>query len=530
MSEGVVAELKPNTLGEIAERQANLLSRKVVYQFEGRSTNYATFNRHTNQIAHALTAAGVKHGDRIAYLGKNTDFYFEILIGASKIGAVMVPINWRLARPEIAYILADCCAKVLFVGPELVDLVGAHHEEIPSVALFVAVEGNVGSWQSLELWRDSQPDTQPAVNIVPGDVAVQMYTSGTTGRPKGAMLTHESLLGLPKLAGDNQPEWSRWTEKDVGLVAMPVFHIGGTGFGMQVLIDGATGVIAREFDVNLVLDFIQRDRISKIFLVPSAMQIIVRNPRARDIDYSCIRQIYYGASPMPLELLRECIDVFGCGFVQMYGMTETSGTIVALPPEDHDPQGTPQMRSAGKPLLGVELAIFGENDEILPPHMIGEIATRSVANMAGYWNLPEATANALTQDGWLRTGDAGYLDEGGYLYIHDRVKDMIVSGGENVYPAEVENAIFGHPDVADVAVIGVPDEKWGEAVTAIVVLRPGRTLDSAGILTWTRSRIASFKVPKSILAADVLPRNASGKLLRRELRKPFWVGRDRQVN
>ena len=530
MPKSLVPELILNTLGEIVEQQACRLSDKVVYRFEGRSTSYATFNRHAKQIANALTAAGVKHGDRIAHLGKNTDFYFEILFAATKIGAVMVPVNWRLAGPEIVYILNDCGAKVLFVGPEFVDLVRGLDRELHSIALYVGLEGNCAFWPNFESWRDMHADTSPVVSIYPNDVAIQMYTSGTTGRPKGAMLTHESLLGLRRLAADDQPEWSRWTEMDIGLVAMPVFHIGGTSSGMQVLINGATGVITREFDVSRVLDFVERDRISKIFLVPAAMQIIVRNPRAREIDYSCIRHISYGAAPMPLELLRECIDVFGCGFVQMYGMTETSGTIVALPPEDHDPRGTPRMRSAGKPLQGVELAIVDESGTPLPPHTIGEIATRSVGNMAGYWNLPEASAAALGHDGWLRTGDAGYLDEDGYLYIHDRVKDMIVSGGENVYPAEVENAIFGHPDVADVAVIGVPDEKWGEAVKAIVVLKPGRTLNSADILAWTRSRIASFKVPKSVGSTEVLPRNASGKLLRRALREPFWAGRDRRVN
>jgi long-chain acyl-CoA synthetase len=324
--------------------------------------------------------------------------------------------------------------------------------------------------------------------------------------------------------------WNRWTTDDVSLVAMPVSHIGGTGWGVMGLYNGAKGVVAREFDPNAVLDFIERDRISKIFMVPAAMQIVLRNPRAREVDYSRVKYVLYGASPIPLDLLKEAMEVFGCGFVQMYGMTETSGTIVALPPEDHLAEGGPRMRSAGKALPGVELAILDEEGRRLPPHEVGEIAIRSAANMIGYWNLPEATARTIDTEGWLRSGDAGYLDEDGYLFIHDRVKDMIISGGENVYPAEVENAVYGHPDVAEVAVIGVPDAKWGEAVKAVVVRKPGHEPTPEEIIAWARQRIAGFKAPKSVDFIDALPRNASGKILRRELREPYWSGAERRVN
>ena len=225
------------------------------------------------------------------------------------------------------------------------------------------------------------------------------------------------------------------------------------------------------------------------------MQFVVRQPRAREVDFSRLKYMLYGASPIPAALLKECIEVFGCGFVQMYGMTETTGTIVALPPEDHV-EGLDRMRSAGKALPGVELAILDADGNRLPPGEVGEIATRSGSNMAGYWNLPEATARTLDSDGWLRTGDAGYLDEDGYLYIHDRIKDMIISGGENIYPAEVESAICDHPDVAEVAVIGVPDDKWGEAVKAIVVMKPGKKATPSDIIDFTRERIAGFKTPK----------------------------------
>ncbi|MEM7741976.1 MAG: AMP-binding protein, partial [Pseudomonadota bacterium] len=228
--------------------------------------------------------------------------------------------------------------------------------------------------------------------------------------------------------------------------------------------------------------------------------------------------------------LRQCMEVFGCGFCQQYGMTEACGTIVYLPPEDHDPQGNQRMRSAGLPMPGVELKIIGGDGQSLAPNEVGEVVLRSPSIMRGYWNNDAATKETIDDDGWLRTGDAGYLDTDGYLYIHDRVKDMIISGAENIYPAEVESAMFGHPDIADVAIIGVPDDKWGEAVKAVVVLTPGAEANVDAILDFTRARIAAFKVPKSVDFLKELPRNASGKVLKRTLREPYWAGKDRAVN
>jgi acyl-CoA synthetase (AMP-forming)/AMP-acid ligase II len=518
------------TLGDVLRYQAQIRPDAAAFAFEGRLTSYRGFDRHASQVARALLASGVQPGDRIAYLAKNSDCYFELLFGAAKAGIVMVPVSWRLAAPEIAYILGDTGAPMLFVGREFTATAQAIAPDLPQLRQIIALEGGVPGWRSYQDWRDAESDADPAADISPEAVALQLYTSGTTGRPKGAMLRHANLLGLRSLQSLSDTDWNRWTAEDVSLVAMPVSHIGGTGWGIMGVYNGAKGVVARDFDPNRVLDFIEQDRISKMFLVPAAMQIVVRHPRARQVDYSAMKYMLYGASPIPLALLRECMEVFGCGFVQMYGMTETCGTIVALAPEDHTPEGSPRMRSAGKALPGVELAILDAAGNRLKPHQVGEIATRSPANMAGYWNLPEATAKTIDGENWLRTGDAGYLDEEGYLYIHDRVKDMIISGGENVYPAEVENAIFGHPDVADVAVIGVPDPIWGEAVKAVVVARPGTAPDPAEIIAWTRSRIAGFKTPKSIDFIEALPRNASGKILRRQLREPYWVGQERRVN
>src|ERR1700722_2258950 len=485
-------------LADMVRDRARARGNAVVYEFEGRQTTFAEFDTRTNRVARALIALGVKPGERIAYLGKNSDLYFELLLGAMKANVVMAPVNWRLAGPEVAFIVGDCKAPVLFVGPEFIAQARNIKPQLPDLRHIITTEGGAAEWPDFTAWRDAQSGDDPRVPISPQDIAIQLYTSGTTGKPKGAMLSHANFLNLVQSGNEaERPDWNKWNEDDVSLVAMPIFHIGGSGSGMLAFYHGARGVIAREFDPTKVLDFFEQSGITKLFMVPAAMQFVVRQPRAREVDFSRLKYMFYGASPIPAALLRECIEVFGCGFVQMYGMTETTGTIVALPPEDHV-EGLDRMRSAGKAMPGVELAILDADGKRLPPGEVGEIATRSGSNMAGYWNLPEATARTLDGDGWLRTGDAGYMDSDGYLYIHDRIKDMIISGGENIYPAEVESAICDHPDVAEVAVVGVPDDKWGEAVKAIVVMKPGRQATASDIIGFTRERIAGFKTPKSV--------------------------------
>jgi acyl-CoA synthetase (AMP-forming)/AMP-acid ligase II len=520
---------EPANLAEMVRTRAKARGNAIAYEFEGRQTSFAQFDILTNRVANALIAQGIKPHERIAYLGKNSDVYFELLLGAMKADVVMAPVNWRLAGPEIAFIVEDCRAPVLFVGPEFIEQVDKIRAQLPHVRTFIATEEDAPGWLTYTAWRDAQNDEDPNVPIERGDIAIQLYTSGTTGKPKGAMLSHGNFLNLVETGKEAKPDWNKWSEDDVSLVAMPIFHIGGSGWGVMGLYHGAKGVIAREFDPTKVLDFFEQSGVTKLFMVPAAMQFVVRQPRARQVDFSRLKYMLYGASPIPAALLKECIEVFGCGFVQMYGMTETTGTIVALPPEDHI-EGLERMRSAGKALAGVELAILDANGNKLPAGEVGEIATRSGSNMVGYWNLPEATAKTLDSEGWLRTGDAGYMDNDGYLYIHDRIKDMIISGGENIYPAEVESAICDHPDVAEVAVVGVPDEKWGEAVKAIVVMKPGKNATGSDIINFTRERIAGFKTPKTVEFIQALPRNASGKILRRHLRDPYWEGRDRKVN
>ncbi len=516
---------------DIVREHARIQGDTPAFTYGDEVITFAELNEGSNRVAHALAALGVRKGERVSFLGKNHPLYFEALLGAAKIGAVMTPVNWRLAPPEVAYILDNCEARVVFVGEGFSEILAKVRDQTPHVEQVIGIDAPDHKGSDYRIWRDGFPADPVLDDIGLDDDALQLYTSGTTGRPKGAVMTHGSILS--SLDPANQAEMRHWQqpiEGDVTLLAMPCFHISGTGTGIGTMVAGTNSIVLPEYDPSKALDLIEKYNISKIFLVPAAIQILLNHPRVKEVDFSRLKFVTYGASPIPLELMKEAMDVLGCGFVQMYGMTETSGTIVALDPEDHVPEGSPRMRSVGKPLAGVEVKIIDEVGEEVPTGTVGEIATRSNKNMSRYWNNPEATAETIDPDGWLRTGDAGFLDEDGYLYIHDRVKDMIISGGENVYPAEVENALYAHPKIADVAVIGVPHEKWGEAVKACVVVKEGEELTEAHVIAHAREHIAGYKCPKSVDFIEALPRNPSGKILRRELRAPYWEGKDRAVN
>ena len=504
----------------------------IAFTYGNEEVSFAELDEGANRVANGLAALGVKPGDRVAFLGKNHPLYFEAFVGAARIGAVMTPVNWRLAPPEVAYILDNCGAQVVFIGEGFAELLASIRGDCPQVEQVIGIDAPDYSGSDYRIWRDGFSATPPTHRVREGDDALQLYTSGTTGKPKGAVMTHGSVLSSrdATASGAEMRNWQTPIPGDVTLLAMPCFHISGTGTGIGTMVAGTNSIVLPEYDPTKALDLIANFNISKIFLVPAAIQILLNHPKVNEVDFSRLKYVTYGASPIPLELMREAMRVLGCGFVQMYGMTETSGTIVALDPEDHVPEGSPRMRSVGKPLAGVEIKIIDEAGNPVPVGTVGEIATRSSKNMRGYWNNPDATASTIDAEGWLRTGDAGYLDEDGYLYIHDRVKDMIISGGENVYPAEVENALYSHPKVADVAVIGVPDAKWGEAVKACVVVKQGETLTEAELIAHARQHIAGYKCPKSVDFIAALPRNPSGKILRRELRAPYWVSKDRAVN
>ncbi|MDF8335669.1 long-chain-fatty-acid--CoA ligase [Novosphingobium cyanobacteriorum] len=517
----------PGPIGAMLSRLAEERGTCAAFEFGERVTSYAQLHANSDAAARALLAGGCRPGARIGYLGKNNDRYFELLCAAAKAGMVIVPIGWRLTAPEIAFLIADAEVDLLFVEPAFHPIaLAASEEAAPNI---ISVEQAVAEAPGYEEWRATGIAGAMVLPVVnPDEPVLQLYTSGTTGKPKGAMISHHNIYALRPICAAAGLGWDQWQVDDVSLVTMPVAHISGSGWGLVGLYNGAKSIVLPEFDAAAILHAVTTENISRIFLVPAAIQAVLRHPDAAKSDFSRLRYILYGASPIPLDLLREAIEVFGCGFVQNYGMTETCGTVVALPPEDHTVDGSQRMASAGRALPGVTLRVVDERLEAVPAGTTGEILIHSPTTMVGYWRRPKATAEALI-DGWMRTGDAGYLDADGYLFVQDRLKDMIISGGENVYPAEVESALYAHPDVAEVAVIGVPDERWGEAVTAVVVPNGG-TIDSGALLLWARERLASYKVPKRVIVRESLPRNASGKVLRRELREPFWAGRERGIN
>jgi len=509
------------SLGEAVRRHAAETPDRVAITFEGRSTSYQELDRASDRVTNGLLSLGIGPSDRIGILDKNSDRFIEIWLGLSKLNAVIVPINARLAGPEIEYVVNDANVKVLFIGESFIDLIGKIRDRLKTVTEVIVVNG------AYEAWRDSFRAASIQYPVSSEDVSMQLYTSGTTGHPKGVQLTNGNSLNS---MADTLVSWGNWNESDVALIAMPLFHIAGCGVVMLSLVGGLRIVLVREFVPPEVIKLIQKERVTVAFFVPAMIMFLLEDISMVDADFSSLRRLVYSASPIPAKLLQRALQRFPTtGFVQIYGLTETTGGVTVLSPEDHSDPESPRLKSCGQPIGGVELLILGADGKPVPQGQVGEIVCRTVKNMKGYWHRDEETAKTL-RNGWLHTGDAGYVDADGYVYIHDRVKDMIVSGGENIYPAEVESAMFGHPAIADVAVIGVPDERWGEAVKALVVLKPGAEGDAAEILAYTRERLAGYKSPKSIDFIDALPRNPTGKVLKRELREKYWKGYERRVN
>ena len=493
-----------------------------------RTLSWGDLYRRARRVSRALASEGVVTGDRVVFLQRNSIEYFEVFFACALMGAVPVAVNWRLAPVEMADIIEDSGAPVAFFGADYADAVKDIAPRTADVRAWVPLDG-------LDAWLDAHAEEDPpdpGFEPGPDDVVTQLYTSGTTGLPKGVMIAARNLSAIL-----SEADKVFVIDADtVSMVAMPLFHIGGTGWALAGMSRGGHSVIVRDIDPASVLALIERHRITETFVVPAVLMFLLATPELATTDVSSLRTVFYGAAPISEDVLVRSIAALGCDFAQVYGLTETTGAITSLLPGDHDPDG-PRARllqSAGRPFDHVQLRIVDpDTGAELPVGKVGEVWTRSDQNMLGYWNKPDATDAVLSDDGWFRTGDAGWVDAEGYLLLHDRIKDMIVTGGENVYPAEVENALNAHPAVADAAVIGVPDDKWGETVKAIVVRAPGAAGDDdaleADIIASTRERLAHYKCPTSVAFVDVLPRNPSGKILKRELRKPYWEGRTRNV-
>lgn len=522
---------QPTSLARLPALLADRLEHKVAVRVGDATLSYRDLERGSESVARALRRDGIEAGDRIAVLARDSLATVQVLFGAARARAVCVPVDGRLAAEEIAYVLDDSGAKVVFVDRASTPVFDRALAKLESVPKSIDLTGDSECMPRFESWRSAAPpqDSPGAEVFHPDEVVVQMYTSGTTGLPKGVQLPNRSFFAIAQALASAGDPWMGWGEHDVNLMFVPTFHIGGLWWLVRGLAIGSTHIILPTFDPGRVLDAIPRYGVTKTGMVPAMLQVLLSEPGCATTDFSSLRTILYGGAPMAPALLERARATFGCEFCQIYGMTETGNMAVTLRPEEHWTGPAERMWAAGRPLPGVELRIEKRNGEPAGSGELGEICLRSPAQMIGYWKLPEATASVMA-DGWIKTGDSGYQDSEGYLYVCDRIKDMIISCGENVYPAEIERVLSEHAAVADVCVIGVPDPLWGEAALAFVVARPGAELVARDLLRDARQRLAEFKVPRRIEFVERLPRNANGKVLRRVLRAPYWRDRARNVN
>lgn len=511
----------PGTTATLLPYWASRRPDHTALRWGGGELTYRELDERSNKVAQALAASGVAAGDHVAYLDKNSPEQLELLFGAAKLNAVPCPVNYRLAPPEVAFIVNDSQAKLFVVGHEFVPVL----DKVRSgIAADVVVTGT-----QYDEWRDAHDAIDPNASQSMRDICYLMYSSGTTGRPKGVQLTQANLIADLEF----YPEVLAFGRDAVNLVAAPLYHISGGGWALLGFFKGATNVLVREIVPSRLADVMVNERVTHALLVPAVLQVLLQEPGIETRDFSALKAILYGASPISETVLRGALRTFGCRFVQGYGLTETTGIVLYLPAADHalDSPNLHRLRSVGVPITDTEVKVVDPvTGETVQPGVVGEIWIKGPTVMLGYWNMPDQTAATITADGWLRSGDAGYQDEDGYIYIYDRIKDMVVSGGENIYPAEVENVIMSHPDVLDVAVIGIPSDRWGETPLAIVVPRPGTSLSEAALLHHCRSYLAGYKCPTDVSWVNELPRNPSGKVLKKELRAPYWEGRDRNVN
>lgn len=484
----------------------------------------------TNRLANALVGAGLEIADRIAILAKNRLEYILLYLAASKAGVVPTPLNYRLAPGEWRYIINDSGARLLLAAGEYIPAVDSIRAELKTVERFVAFDGSeAAGWEDGRAWAARQSTTAPERLITPEHDLFQLYTSGTTGQPKGAVLTQGAVAAHLAQIG---PAHAIRPGERVLLVA-PVFHVAAANAAaFPTLAAGGCMVIQEEFKPAEVVRALSEERVGVGVFVPAMIQAcLTAVPDVAQRRYDSLRLIHYGASPIAEQTLRRAVAVFQCDFSQGYGMTEMTAAVTILSADDHRralAEKPDLLLSAGRPTNGTEVRIVDGDDTPVPTGEIGQILVRGPQLMKGYWNQPEATAEAL-RGGWLHTGDAGVMDEEGYLFIRDRFKDMIVSGGENVYPRVVEEILYQHPAVAEAAVIGVPDERWGETVKAIVVLRQGTSATAEEIIDFCRDKIGGFERPRSVEFVAALPRTPSGKVLKRVLREPYWAGQKRRV-
>jgi long-chain acyl-CoA synthetase len=518
--------VKMKTLKEMINNNARRYRDRTAFIFEGTSCTFGQVNQRINSLLNALSDLGVHKGDRVGILAYNCPQCFEVF-GLAKAGVVCVPLNYRSVGRELAYLINNSQVNTLILASDFVDVVNSIRPQLAGVSSFICLDAQAEGMLDYEQLIDSHPPDEPGDEVGPSDPAALYYTSGTTGYPKGAIHTHRSLLAEIAVHHDS------FSTDDVVLCVMPFFHVGGSAAHLfPAFTYGATCVIQRMFDETQVLDAVERHKITYVGLVPAMIIRLLEHPELDKRDLSSLRTIMYVGAPMPLDALRRGLERFGPVFSQLFGQTETLNVAV-LRKEDHKLEGSAKevrrLNSAGKPLGQGEMRIVDGQGHDVPLGEAGEILACSDRMMAGYWRMPEETARTIT-DGWLHTGDVGMMDEDGYIYLVDRKKDMIISGGENIYSREVEEVLYTHPSILEAAVVGVPDEKWGESVKAVVVLKQGAGASEEEIIDFCKERLASYKKPRSVEFRDNLPKTGSGKIKKGEIREEYWKDQERKIH
>ena len=514
----LVAAASRHTIGDLLRRSALRYPQRLALVHDERRWSYSALDAAVNRCANALTGRGVAQGDRVAMLSHNSDAFVIAFFALAKLGAISVPINFMLNAAEVAYVLDHAGVSAVIVEDALVatmdQAIAAAQGDRILLKLSISVRGDVValSWKPFEALLDQVDASEPDVLIADDDPAQLMYTSGTESRPKGAVMTNRSLLAqYVSCIVDG-----RMKATDVEIHALPLYHCAQLHcFLTPDVYLGATSIVLASADPTLILETIERERVTKLFCPPTVWISLLRHPDFDTRDLSSLRSGYYGASMMPVEILRELIERLpSMELFNFYGQTEMSPLATILGPEDQ----VRKAGSAGRAAINVETRIVDDDDEPVGPGVVGEIVHRSPHATPGYWNDPVKTAESF-RNGWFHSGDLGVVDDEGYLSVVDRKKDMIKTGGENVASREVEETLYAHPAVLEVAVFGVPHPQWIEAVAAAVVLRPDQIVEVTDLVAFARTRLAGFKVPKSIVIVDELPKNASGKILKRELRE-----------
>jgi long-chain acyl-CoA synthetase len=505
------------TLGDIPRKGRTLYRDKVALVFEDLNLTYKELDERVNRLANALTALGFEKGHRLTILAENTHKYMEVYFAAAKLGASVTPLNFRLSDNEIEYIANDSEATIFFAGDGYEERSLGLKPLLKNFRHWIALDKKSDGFLFYEDLLQDTSDQEPYVEVNEYDLAILMYTGGTTGLPKGVMLSHRNIM----TAMYGMVIGFSFTRQDCTCFILPLFHISLWPILCLLMVGGKT-VILRRPDIGEILQSIHRERCTHINMVPTLLTWLLDDPRINEFDLSSLRLIGYAGSPIALEVLKKGIAKFGSIFTQGYGLTEAAPMVTLLFKEDHYIEGpkTKLLSSVGKVGLPVDVRIVDEEDRPLKPGETGEVVVRGQNVMMGYWKNPELTASAL-RGGWLHTGDVGTVDEEGYIYLLDRKADMIITGGENVYPKETEDVLYEHPAVRECAVVAAPDERWGERVQAAVVLKPGQTMTESELIQHCKSRLAGYKCPKEIAFWEELPKTPVGKILRREVRKVF---------